>query len=122
MSWNKNTINLSSIDNTIEILESLNIPYKLNILVVVAGRGINDEIWKKNRKGIQELENKLYQIRKLEWKDIVYIDQMQKTYDCDSHDYLVTLRFLKGKEPKNLPVEIYIDEKEYNNITEKKKK
>jgi hypothetical protein len=124
MSYDKNTIDLSDIDNAIEILESLGIPYQVTILGKVIGHGINDCIIEYGEQP-HEIRDKFYIVRKLEYKSKVLIEQMQRTHDCDSHDFFVTLRFKKDEEPKNLPLEIYIDEKEYKKIVEaivKKKK
>lgn len=97
MSWNKDTINVSEIDSTIRVLETLNEPYKLIILGEVMGLGLNDTLGH----GQEE-----YPIRKLEFRDKVVLERMDRTEDCDADDYLVSFMFDKNKVPKKWKLEI----------------
>lgn len=93
MSWNKQTINLSKIDFTIDLLDDLRIVYNLEVLGEVRGGGMND--------------SGNYKIRKLSFQDTVMIEQMTRSEDCDSDDYLESFKFEKGKEPKRWKLEKY---------------
>ena len=94
MSWNKNTIKISEIDIIINLLQELNTPYKLTILGKVKGLGLNDT------------GDVYYEIRKLEYKDIVILERMERSKDCDADDVIVSYVFEKDKEPENWKIEI----------------
>lgn len=98
MSYNKNTLISSEIGNTIKILDRLKVPYTLTDLGTVRGQGLNDDY-----EGIDS-----YKIRKLEYGDYVIIEQMRRTNDCDTDDYIVSEEFLKNKAPKEWDLEITI--------------
>ena len=96
MSYDKNTISISEIDNTIELLKELGIEYKLTELGEVVGYGLNDEY----------SETDKHKIRKLEYKDKVILEQMVRTEDCDSDDYIRSRKFDKDKFPKKWKIEV----------------
>ena len=89
MSWDKNTINMSQIDNNIKMLDNLKIKYKLIKLGEVEGHGNNDTYWEIT----YEEEIKKYPIRKLEYGNKVIIEQMLRSKDCDMDDYLVSVEY-----------------------------
>jgi len=93
MSWDKNTINMSIINQIIGLLESLKTPYKVKTLKKIEGSGLNDGL------------DTFYELKKLEVKDFIYIDQMIKTTDCDTDDTIITHQFSKKEGiPKNFKI------------------
>jgi hypothetical protein len=97
MSWDKNTYDMSTIRDIIVLLDALQINYKLTKIKNVSGRGNNDN-----------LDNS-YTLQKLEVNNIIYIDQMIRTTDCDTDDTIITHKFLKKTGvPKNFKEEIEI--------------
>ena len=94
MSWDKNTIVVSQIDQDLRLLEKFGIPYELKELGRVMGHGLND------------CGDKFYSIRRLEFGDEVVLEQMHRTDDCDADDTIISMVFEKGKEPKEWPLEI----------------
>jgi len=99
MSWDKNTVIVSEIDKTIELLEEFNIKYKLTIIGTVEGYGLNDDL------NMFDGVSKNYEIRKLEYKDKVIMEQMIRDEDCDANDYIVSRKFDKSKAPKKWKIE-----------------
>jgi hypothetical protein len=102
MSWDKNTIVHSEIDAIISIFEEIHYPYKLKILGEVMGCGLNDD------------DGQIYSIRSLEYKtkkgyNIVLLERMERTSDCDGDDYIVVHKFNKKDVPKNWKLEITDD-------------
>jgi len=96
MSWNKNTINRSEINKTIELLKELNVKYVLKTLGKVPGYGLNDEI-----------NNTLkHEIRKLIYNDFIIMEQMIRGQDCDIDDSIFSFKFEKSKVPKKWKIEI----------------
>jgi len=83
MSWDKNTINNSTIDSRIEYLKKNKKPYNLKVLGKVAARGINDEI-----SGVD-----FYEIRALKYDDKLVIERMFRHPDCDADDYIQSIVF-----------------------------
>ena len=117
MSWDKNTWSCSQIDNTIKLLKEFNEPYKLTVLGKVKGLGLNDDFDTGfDDNGYPKI--KYYEIRKLEYKNTIILEQMHRTYDCDSDDTLLSIQFEKGKEPEKWPLEIYIDGENFVDIDE----
>lgn len=102
MSWNKNTVDNSFVDRTIELLDELEIPYKLTTLGEVHGLGLNDDYAR---------NGKPYEARRLEYGDFVILERMERSADCDSDDYFISEKFSKANEPENW--EILIEEKDY---------
>lgn len=100
ISWNKNTLVLSDIDNTIEVLKETGTPYTLVEIGKVNGMGLNDDI--------QSDDIKQYPIRRLEYKTFVVLEQLQRTPDCDSDDWLISKKFKKGEEPKKWELEVML--------------
>jgi len=88
MSWDKNTIDMSNLDSIKEMLDELEIPYKLENKQSVMGRGLNDD------------SDKYYDLRRLEYRDKVILECMTQTTDCDSDDCLVSYKLDSKDEPK----------------------
>lgn len=109
MSWNKNTVVVSDIDSRVDMLKENGIPYTLTILGKVSGMGLNDAA----SQGI--LDSSSYLIRKLEYKDKLIVEQMQRQQDCDFDDHLVSIKFLKSEAPKEWKLEMYIPDPDYDN-------
>ena len=105
MSYNKNTINKSTVDATIKLLKELKIPYKVKILGQVMGLGLNDDIWGEDIKEEIHCDHKYYDIRRLEYRDVVILEKMIRNKDCDIDDYIMSYEFKKGLEPKDWKVE-----------------
>lgn len=99
MSWDKNTIITSDIDFIIRLLDRFKVRYKIKIIGEVAGLGLNDYFAGRD----------VYQIRKLTYCDIVVLEQMHRTHDCDSDDVLTSKEFKKKDVPKKWPLETYIE-------------
>ena len=95
ISWNKNTINRSEINKTIELLKEFKVDYKLKILGKVRGDGLNDDI-----NGTPE-----HEIRRLEYNDFVILEQMIRSQDCDIDDVILSFKFEKSKAPKKWDLE-----------------
>lgn len=89
MSWNKNTVIVSEIDAAIKVLEAYKKPYSLTVIGTVIGRGLND------------LANTKYPIRRLSFEDRVILEAMFEAGDCDSDDWLISEEFSLENEPKN---------------------
>ncbi len=95
MSYNKNTVRVSEINKTIELLKEFKVKYKLTVLGKVEGYGLNDDY----------KDDSTYEIRKLEYKDKVIIEQMVREEDCDSDDFITSKKFNKNKVPKKWKIE-----------------
>ena len=106
MSYDKNTIDISFLDVTKGTLDELDVEYTITYLGEAVGKGVND---------IPEM---VYQLRKLEYRDKVVMERMERTYDCDSDDLRVSHIFEKGEEPKEWPLEIFKDEEDFVAIEE----
>lgn len=98
MSWDKNTIRTTEIDATLKVLNNAKIPYFLKVLGKVSGRGNNDEY-----------PDGEYECRKLSYGDVVLMERMECTSDCDADDYFVSCSFLKGHEPKTWELSVNLD-------------
>jgi len=117
MSWDKNTHNFSFMDKTIEFLKRFEEPYTIKVLGKVRGMGLND-IYEAGFTDDGYPKYKWYEIRKLEYRDRVMLEQMHRTHDCDSDDTLISAEFPKIEAPMNWPLEIYLDDEDYENIQE----
>jgi len=93
MSWDKNTINMSTIDDIIQVLKDTKTSFKVTTVKEVRGYDLNDT---------------LYKLQKLEYANKILIDQMIRTTDCDTNDVIITRKFKKGKVPKIFKAEITI--------------
>ena len=100
MSWNKNTIRMTEVDATLKVLCKARIHYTLETLGFVGGRGLNDEG-----------EGK-YECRKLTYGDVVLMERMDCSSDCDADDYFVSLEFRKGEEPTFWELSFYAEDGE----------
>jgi len=105
MSYNKNTINRSAVDATIQVLKNLKIPYKLTILGKVIGLGSNNEVFEEDIKGILHPTNKYYEIKKLEYKDVVILEKIIRNNDYDIDDYIMSYEFKINYVPRNWKIE-----------------
>jgi hypothetical protein len=113
MSWDKQTIVLSFVNATIATLKDLNILYTLTELGQVQGNGRNDDDLGKDAEGDPIPIGRCYPIRKLEYGDVVILEQMQRTHDCDTDDVILAFKFEKGKEPKDWQIEITLPDPDY---------
>jgi Fe-S cluster assembly ATPase SufC len=93
MSWDKNTIKTSEIDGIVRILDLLKEPYTLGVKLTVSGRGLNDEF----RGG----RSKRYDLRRLQVRDIVILEQIEQDGDCDTDDIIRSEIFNAAEEPKD---------------------
>lgn len=94
MSWDKNTVRTSALDASLGVLKDLGADYDLTLLADVRGRGLNDG------------EFQTYDIRRLEYKDVVILEHMVRTCDCDVDDVIESFRYTKGAEPENWMPEV----------------
>jgi len=85
------------VDTTIEVLKKLGEPYSLTVLDKLQGYGLNDD------------DDSWYDIRRLEYRDIVILEQMERVNECDSDDIIYSREFTIKNEPKPWPLEIKID-------------
>jgi len=95
MSYNKNTVNWSYLDDIVRIWKDSGKEVKVEILGYVEGRGLNDDGTK-------------YPIRKAVNCDdgIVVIERMERTYDCDTDDVIRSYTFKFGEVPNDWEIEI----------------
>jgi hypothetical protein len=105
MSWNKNTVVMSSVDAVVKTLNDVGVEYNLELLGEVSGCGLNDDYGFGRDK---------YPIRKLTYGDKVLMEQMNRSSDCDCDDFLVSREFKRGDEPIVWPLEMCQDEEEEN--------
>lgn len=104
MSWDKNIINTSAINNTISVLEKLGTPYTVTTLGKVRGRGLNDKIWMEKNEDAYPICT-IYTLRKLEYKDVVLLEKIIRNSDCDVDDFILSFEFKKGHEPRDWEIE-----------------
>jgi hypothetical protein len=101
MSWDKNTANVSSLNSVVQVLKNLDEHFTVTYMGEVRAMGVNDDFC--------DPPIDVYPIRKLEYRDKVILERMERTHDCDSDDMLVSLTFTKGEEPSEWPLEVYDD-------------
>ena len=105
MSYNKNTVNWSYLDDIVRIWKDSGKEVKIEILGYVDGRGLNDN------------KDTKYPIRKAVNCDdgIVVIERMERTYDCDTDDVIKSYTFKVGEVPNDWEIEICYgyEEKEF---------
>jgi hypothetical protein len=102
MGLDKNTIRTSEIDTDINILKELNHPYILTELGKIQGRGINDLY--------SEADEDEYPIRKLEYGNIIILEQIERHTDCDMDDIIRSFKFNKVNEPSEWQIETTIED------------
>ena len=93
MSWNKNTVTLSFVDATIKVLRDLGVPYSLSVIGKVKGIGLNDD-------------DKPYELQRLAYSQVVILERMERTTDCDTDDIITSTRFSLRDEPQDWNYEI----------------
>jgi len=91
MSWNKNTVSFSPIDMIVGVLSDLKIPYQLSVLATVKGYGLNDDY----------LDLPDWKIRRLQFKNTVYLEQIEQDADCDTDDIITAHKFTIETEPED---------------------
>ena len=99
MSWDKNTISFSQIDGIVDTLKDLGIDYELLVIAKVIGRGLNDDYTGKE----------FWELRRLEYKDIVHLEVIEQDADCDIDDIITSCKFAKSNEPKDWQAIIQTD-------------
>jgi hypothetical protein len=104
MSWDKNTFNTSKMAEVVKVLNELGEPYTCTHLGQVRAMGVNDSM--------NDID--VYSIKKLEYRDKVILERMERTHDCDSDDILTSHTFKKGEEPSEWPLEVYEDCGDYD--------
>ena len=101
MSWDKNTITSTKIDDVREVLRENNISYTVDVLGKVRARGQNDHL--------HDIAH--YSIRKLSYQNYVIMEQMIRDPDCDIDDVITAQKFNKDNALlKNWEIEVEIDE------------
>ncbi len=107
MSWDKNTYIISEIDTVIKLWKDLRLDYKLKTIAEVIAMGINDSF-----------EDRLtYPLRILLTSKKIFVEQMQRTYDCDSDDCVRSVALDMNDLPEKFPLEVYSD---YQNFVDMK--
>lgn len=94
MSWTKNTIQLSVVNDLIDRLKKDSIPYKVSLLGKVQGNGLND------LSRITE-EYKIYVLRRLDYEDKIVLEQIIQTNDMQLDDFVLSHLFYKREIPKS---------------------
>jgi len=100
MSWNKNTINHSEIDATINLLKKVGINYELRVLGKVQNRGLG---------ATDDCD-----MRRLSYEGLVMLETIYRTSDCDADDVISSVSFESAYEPKDWKLEVY--EEEYEGV------
>ena len=101
MSWNKNTIRTTEIDATIKALNHADVPYTVEVLGTVQGNGLNDDY-----------SDGVYECRKLTYGDVVLMERIERTSDCDMDDYFTSQEFKRGEEPAEWELSICLNVEE----------
>jgi len=96
MSYNKNTVNISEVEATLDVLKTNNIAHELTVIGIVDDHGINSE-------GVK------HQLFRLRYNTVVLLEQMQRTKDCDGDDMIVSYKFPLASEPKMWDTEVGLD-------------
>jgi len=91
MSWDKNTVNCSSLDAIKDILGKHGIPYKISTLTTVEGRGLNDDF----------CHLPPWELRRLEHGGYVTLEWIEQDADCDTDDIIQSETFFPEEEPKD---------------------
>jgi hypothetical protein len=99
MSWNKNTLNHSQVNRTIELLDELGIPYTLEAIGEVKAIGLNDMMSYIHT----------YWMRRLSYNDKVILEHILRSWDCDVDDIICSEKFDVAHEPQDWKLEEYID-------------
>ena len=87
MSWDKNTISVSWLDATKRVLDNLSIPYMLSSIGRFRGSGLNDD------------DDKMHELRRLQYKSKVILEYAELDADCDTDDVIHSEEFDRGSEP-----------------------
>lgn len=93
MSWTKQTIRLSVVDDVIEQFKKELKQFKLTLMGKVAGQGMNDlsrdtEEWR------------VYLIRRLEFGDTIILEQMVQNGDMELDDFIMSYTYNRKDLPK----------------------
>ena len=107
MSWDKNTVNASSINMIISILELETIPYEVVNIGNVTDMGLSSAYD----------DDEMIPLHKIITNNAVYLERMERTDDCDFDDFIRMYMFTKANEPAKWDLEItlkdpYGDEEE----------
>ena len=104
MSWDKNTVSRSKLDEIARILDILEIPYTISVIGTVDGWGSNDQQFDKEGPS----GHNMHQIRKLVSEKLVVLECMNRTEDCDSDDEIVSYTFRQKDVPQDWNIEMKI--------------
>lgn len=94
MSWTKNTIQLSVVNDLIERLKKDSIPYRVTMLGKVQGNGLNDL-------SRTTEEYKTYVLRRLDYEDKIILEQIIQSTDMQLDDFVFSHLFNKKEIPKS---------------------
>jgi hypothetical protein len=106
MSWDKNTVNLSKLDEVANILNILEIPYTISVIETVDGWGFNDQQYDENG----PVGHSKHNIRRLASEKIVVLECIRRLNDCDADDTILSYTYKAGEEPKDWMIEDTMDE------------
>lgn len=113
MSWDKNTYNLSDIDSKVQILKELNVPFVVQFLADVKAMGMNDTYEDRDTYPLRLLKysapNLDSSVQNATNKDVCFVEQMHRTYDCDTDDTILSIPIDLNNVPEKFPLEIYLD-------------
>ena len=94
MSWDKNTISMSSLKAILKTLENVGIPHEVSVIGTFKGRGLNDDPYMNGT-------DTTYELRRLQYQDRVILEHVELDGDCDTDDVIVSTEFWLKDEPKN---------------------
>ena len=89
MSWDKQTINLSSLDAIKDTLDDLGVSYDLSVIAEFKGRGLNDP------------DGEVYQLRRLQYDGKVVLEYAELDADCDADDRIMSYTINLDEEPED---------------------
>ena len=98
MGYDKNTVILSRLSAVRDVLAELGETFEWHVIGKVSGCGVND------------VGGGIHMLCRLEYRDKVILERIERTYDCDSDDEIVSYTFRKCDEPKEWQLEIWTDE------------
>jgi hypothetical protein len=97
MSYDKITVNYSTLDAVKEVLGELNFPFTLRTMQTVQGRGCNDELVGDNDERVM----RQYDLCRLQYGDFVILEKIIQTKGCDDYDVIHSYKFRVNQEPKD---------------------
>ena len=76
--------------------------------------GLDNESEYTGDKDRESLEEKYYEMRRLEYNDFVVLEQIIRNGDCDFDDFLTSSKFHKDEEPNDWQIEMMVKDEDYD--------